>query len=63
MRTASDQVIVFGQNEELDRKLAVLQQLLIDQTAFTYLNLQLSSPFYQYHVTATATPVATTVSP
>lgn len=63
VRTASDQVIVFGQNEELDRKLAVLQQLLSDQTVFTYLNLQLSSPFYQQHVTATATPVATTVSP
>lgn len=63
VRTPSDQVIVFGQNEELDRKLAILQQLLSDQTAFTYLNLQLSSPFYQYSVNATATPVATTVSP
>ena len=63
VRTASDQVIIFGRNEELDRKLAVLHQLLIDQTAFTYLDLQLATPFYQYQVAATATPVATSVSP
>ena len=41
------QTIVFGQSEHLDRKLAVLQVLLQDQTAFTYLDLRPANPFYQ----------------
>ncbi|MGQ9927708.1 MAG: cell division protein FtsQ/DivIB [Chloroflexaceae bacterium] len=41
------QTIVFGQSEHLDRKLAILNILLQDQTAFTYLDLRPSNPFYQ----------------
>jgi cell division protein FtsQ len=47
VRSASNQLIVFGRSEHLDRKLAVLDFLLKDQTAFTYLDLRPSNPFYQ----------------
>lgn len=47
VRSAAGQTIVFGRSEELDRKLAVLRFLLNDQTAFTYLDLRSSNPFYQ----------------
>jgi cell division protein FtsQ len=44
--TDSAQTIVFGRTDELDRKLAVLRQLLHEGTAFTYLDLRPSTPFY-----------------
>lgn len=47
VRSPSGQLIVFGRSEHLDRKLAVLNFLLKDQTAFTYLDLRPSNPFYQ----------------
>jgi cell division protein FtsQ len=43
----SGQKIIFGQSDNLDRKLAVLNFLLNDGTAFTYLDLRPSNPFYQ----------------
>jgi cell division protein FtsQ len=43
----SGQKIIFGQSDNLDRKLAVLKFLLNDGTAFTYLDLRPSNPFYQ----------------
>jgi cell division protein FtsQ len=46
-RSGAGQTIVFGQNKELDRKLAVLNYLLTDGTAFTYLDLRSSTPYYQ----------------
>ncbi|MFV9504926.1 MAG: cell division protein FtsQ/DivIB [Oscillochloridaceae bacterium umkhey_bin13] len=45
--TATDQMIVFGQSEALDRKLAVLNVIFRDQTPFRYLDLRPSNPFYQ----------------
>lgn len=45
--SGSGQTIVFGQSDNLDHKLAVLRYLLEDNTAFTYLDLRPSSPFYQ----------------
>lgn len=47
VKTKSQQMIVFGQNSDVERKLAVLQALLADETAFTYLDLRPSNPFYQ----------------
>lgn len=47
IKTATDQTIVFGQTENLDQKLLILHQLLADQTAFTYLDLRPSNPFYR----------------
>ncbi|HMQ31382.1 MAG TPA: FtsQ-type POTRA domain-containing protein [Chloroflexaceae bacterium] len=47
VRSAAGQTIVFGQSEDLGRKLAVLDVLLADQTAFTYLDLRPDNPFYQ----------------
>jgi len=47
VRSPSQQLIVFGRSEHLDRKLAVLDFLLKDQTAFTYVDLRPSNPFYQ----------------
>lgn len=47
VRLTTGQTIVFGQNTELDRKLAILGTLLKDKTSFTYLDLRPSSPFYQ----------------
>lgn len=46
-RSGAGQTIVFGQSEALDRKLAVLNYLLQDGTAFTYLDLRSSTPYYQ----------------
>ncbi|NOK58410.1 MAG: FtsQ-type POTRA domain-containing protein [Chloroflexi bacterium AL-W] len=46
--TAPDQkTIVFGQYDRLDEKLIVLNQLLHDGTAFTYLDLRPNTPFYR----------------
>ncbi|MCS6880618.1 MAG: FtsQ-type POTRA domain-containing protein [Oscillochloridaceae bacterium] len=53
------QTIVFGRSENLDRKLAILNVLLQDQTAFTYLDLRPSNPFYQNRAPATPAPVST----
>ena len=47
VRSSANQTIIFGQSEQLQRKLSVLQVLLADQTAFTYLDLRPSNPFYQ----------------
>jgi cell division protein FtsQ len=47
VRSSANQTIVFGRSDELDRKLAVLSYLLTDGTAFTYLDLRSSTPFYQ----------------
>jgi cell division protein FtsQ len=47
VRSSANQTIVFGRSDELDRKLAVLSFLLTDGTAFTYLDLRPSTPFYQ----------------
>jgi cell division protein FtsQ len=43
----SGQTIVFGKTDNLDRKLAVFAHLLQEQTAFSYLDLRPSSPFYR----------------
>ncbi len=43
----SGQRIVFGTTENLDRKLTVFHYLLTDGTAFTYLDLRTSSPYYR----------------
>lgn len=47
VRSSSGQTIVFGQSENLERKLALFHFLLEDNTAFTYLDLRPSNPFYQ----------------
>jgi cell division protein FtsQ len=47
VRSAAGQTIIFGQSTQLDRKIAILGALLKDQTAFTYLDLRASNPFYQ----------------
>jgi cell division protein FtsQ len=47
VRTESGQTIVFGRTENLDRKLAIFRHLLNDGTAFTYLDLRPSNPFYR----------------
>lgn len=47
VRTATDQTIVFGQSADLERKLAILDVLLREGTAFRYLDLRPSNPFYQ----------------
>lgn len=48
VRTAQDQMIVFGRSERLERKLTILAYLLADGTPFTYLDLRPVNPFYQY---------------
>jgi cell division protein FtsQ len=45
--TDSAQTVVFGRTEDLERKLAVLRQLLHDGTPFTYLDLRPATPFYK----------------
>lgn len=47
VRSPAGQLIVFGRTDNLERKLAVLDFLLKDQTPFTYLDLRPSNPFYQ----------------
>jgi len=53
--TASDQTIVFGQTGNLDRKLLILNRLLSEQTAFSYLDLRPSNPFFRNNTQATET--------
>ncbi|NJM09161.1 FtsQ-type POTRA domain-containing protein [Candidatus Gracilibacteria bacterium] len=55
VKTAEQQTIVFGRSESLERKMAVLGYLLKEQTAFTYLDLRPSNPYYQ-NKQAGATP-------
>lgn len=43
----SGQTIVFGQSDNLDHKLAIFHYLLNDNTAFTFLDLRPSNPYYQ----------------
>lgn len=47
VKTAANQTIVFGQTEDLDRKILILGHLLKEKTAFTYLDLRPSNPFYR----------------
>lgn len=53
--TASDQTIIFGQTSNLDRKLLILNRLLSEQTAFSYLDLRPSNPFFRNNTQATET--------
>ncbi len=57
VRAPLGQTIVFGRSENLDRKLAILNVVLQDQTAFTYLDLRPSNPFYQNRAPAAPAPV------
>jgi cell division protein FtsQ len=61
VRSLAGQTIVFGQSEALERKLAVLNVLLQDQTAFTYLDLRPDNPFYQN--VASAQPLSPNAAP
>lgn len=45
--TADHRTIIFGSSERLDEKLAVLELLLKDGTAFTLLDLRPSTPYYR----------------
>ncbi len=45
VRTSSDQTIVFGRTDHLERKLMVLHQLRREQIPFTYLDLRPANPF------------------
>lgn len=47
VRTAQDQMIVFGRSERLERKLTILAYMLADGTPFTYLDLRPINPYYQ----------------
>lgn len=47
IKTNTHQTIVFGQNVQLDRKLAILHHLLEQETGFTFLDLRPSNPFYR----------------
>ncbi len=38
--------VVLGRSDELDRKLATLRYLLLDNTAFSYLDLRPTTPYY-----------------
>lgn len=58
VRSAAGQTIVFGRSEALERKLAILDLLLRDQTAFTYLDLRPETPFYQNTAAAAPAPAA-----
>lgn len=53
--TANDQTIIFGQTANLDRKLLILNRLLSEQTAFSYLDLRPSNPFFRNNTQATET--------
>lgn len=53
IRMGDGRVIVFGQQSELERKLAVLAYLQNDGTVYTFLDLRPANPYYQNTV---ATP-------
>ena len=52
--------IIFGQNDRLDEKLIVLNQLLHDGTAFTHIDLRPSTPFYRNDGAIAPSPEAET---
>ena len=52
--------IIFGTSENLDSKLAILNSLLQDGTAFTMLDLRPNTPFYRNDVPENATPTEAT---
>jgi cell division protein FtsQ len=45
--TGDQRTIVFGEIDQFDQKLAILDMLLQDGTAFTYLDLRPSTPYYR----------------
>lgn len=47
IRLTGGQTVIFGQYDNLERKLQVLHFLLNEGTPFTYLDLRPSTPFYQ----------------
>lgn len=47
IKTDTGQTIVFGQMDNLERKLAILHHLRQDGTAFTFLDLRPSNPYYR----------------
>jgi cell division protein FtsQ len=47
VKSQSGQTIVFGRTDNLDRKLMIFRHLLEDGTAFTYMDLRPSNPFYR----------------
>ena len=51
--TTDNRTIIFGTSEHLDQKLAVLDLLLKDGTAFTVLDLRPSTPYYRNDAPAT----------
>lgn len=53
VKSSTGQTIVFGRTDNLERKLAILHYLLADNTAFTYLDLRPSNPFYQHNASMT----------
>lgn len=63
VRSGAGQTIVFGQSEELGRKLAILDVLLKEQTSFTYLDLRPDNPFYQDVASAPALSPTAAPSP
>lgn len=58
--TADNRTIIFGTSDNLDSKLAVLDALLNDNTAFTLLDLRPSTPFYRNDTPEQATPTEAT---
>jgi cell division protein FtsQ len=54
VQTEDQQTIIFGQYEEIDRKIALLTHMLQTDVAFTYLDLRPSNPFYQNKPAAAA---------
>ncbi len=54
--TIDNRKIIFGTSENLDSKLAILNTLLKDGTAFTLLDLRPNTPFYRNDVPENATP-------
>ena len=56
VQTPDNRTIIFGTSENLDGKLAVLDALLKDNTAFTLLDLRPSTPFYRNDTPEQATP-------
>jgi cell division protein FtsQ len=54
--TSSAQTIVFGQTDNLERKLSILSFILQDQTPFTFLDLRPENPYYRGGPQLTPTP-------
>jgi cell division protein FtsQ len=54
--TNDNRKIIFGTSENIESKLAILDTLLKDGTAFTLLDLRPSTPFYRNDVPEQATP-------